>query len=398
MRYAFLGDPRSSNLNDFISSILNKGDSYFIVSPFFSNSPNCYQVFSLFSRNSSYSKTSTSTLSSSANNILALILCSLHSRWFSLFAYRFLYFLRICELPLYAIQCAYILSRENYDLVIAYRTQVEGYVASLVVPGNYILFTQGSDFIFWALKDPLHYLLTKFTLKMSRGVFVDCTRDLSYALNFTKKQKKNFLVIPGNGGFNFSCDVSDVFRDKDLSIICIRPPAPYIDHLTLFKALALLKFRLGVPDFKFYVVAQFSFHSQLEEQALSVGLDKTDLSIIPLQSKSEFLDLLRKCAIAISPSNSDGIPVSILEAISSGCFPIAENLSSLNDVIVHGKNGFLYPAGDHISLAFYILRSLLDPDLRFKAFGYTNDFILPAFVRKLVSQKVQYFINKMISF
>jgi len=396
MRYAFLGDPRSSNLKDFISSILNDGDSYFIVSPFFCNSPNCYQVFSLFSSNSSYSKTSTSPLSSSTNILALLLSISLKSSWFSLFAYRFLYFLRICELPFYAIQCAYILSREKYDLVFAYRTQVEGYVASLVVPGKYILFTQGSDFIFWALKDPLHYLLTIHTLKFSRGVFTDCTRDLSYALSFTKKQNKNFLVIPGNGGLSLNCDISDVLRDKELSIVCIRPPAPYIDHLTLFKALALLKFRLGVPDFKFYVIANSTFYSKLENQALSVGLDRTDLSLMPLQSKSEFLALLRKCAIAISPSKTDGIPVSILEAVLSGCFPIAENLSSLKDVIVHGENGFLYPAGDHVSLAFYILRSLLEADLRFRAFVYTNKFVLPAFARQLVSRKVQYFINEMM--
>lgn len=393
MRYAFIGDPRSTNFRDFISSIVTDNDSFFVVSQFYSNLPNCYKLLSLFARNSSYSKSNFTSVVIKKYFLKSLFVSLLELRWFSLFAYRFLHFLRICELPFLALQSAYILDREKYDLVIAYRSQFEGYIASLVVPRKFILFTQGSDFIYWAFKDPLHFMLTKFTVRMSRAVFVDNTRDLSYALSFSKNQNKQFLVAPGNGGFDFSSFDFDRFHERELSIICVRPPAPYIDHLTLFRSLALIKFRLGIPAFKFSIVSQFSFYPQLTKQAMAVGLDRSDFSFIPLLEKSQLPALLSKYSIVVSPSNTDGIPISILEAMSCGCFPIAQNLSSLNDVVVHGKNGFLYPPGDHILLSFYILRALLERDLRFNAFCYTKDVILPLYKREFVSQRIRAFIN-----
>lgn len=57
---------------------------------------------------------------------------------------------------------------------------------------------------------------------------------------------------------------------------------------------------------------------------------------------SEYPDLYNNIDIFISPSNLEGGPVPVLEAMLSNCVPVASKTGFCPDVIEHGKNGFLF--------------------------------------------------------
>jgi glycosyltransferase involved in cell wall biosynthesis len=92
-------------------------------------------------------------------------------------------------------------------------------------------------------------------------------------------------------------------------------------------------------------------------------------------------ELFRGSQIAISPSTHDGTPNTLLEAMASGCFPIAGDIESLREWITSGVNGLLVDPGDPAALAKAILLALRDPEMRRRA-AQSN--------RELIRQRAEY--------
>jgi glycosyltransferase involved in cell wall biosynthesis len=92
-------------------------------------------------------------------------------------------------------------------------------------------------------------------------------------------------------------------------------------------------------------------------------------------SRGEMAGLFREAAIAVSPSIHDGTPNTLLEAMASGCFPVAGDLESLREWIEPGINGFLIDPADPTALAEAVIEALEQPDLRLKARNHNQILI-----------------------
>lgn len=75
-------------------------------------------------------------------------------------------------------------------------------------------------------------------------------------------------------------------------------------------------------------------------------------------------DTYRMASVAVSVPDSDGTPVSVLEAMACGLPVIAGDLPSLREWITPGENGLLVPVRDARALADAILALLNDPARR----------------------------------
>ncbi len=84
------------------------------------------------------------------------------------------------------------------------------------------------------------------------------------------------------------------------------------------------------------------------DMAAQLGIDER---VLFAGFKREFADLLKESDIFILPSRGEGLPISILEAMAYGLPVIASNVGGIPEAIKEGKNGYLVPAGDEISLA-----------------------------------------------
>jgi glycosyltransferase involved in cell wall biosynthesis len=63
-------------------------------------------------------------------------------------------------------------------------------------------------------------------------------------------------------------------------------------------------------------------------------------------SNADVMSLLRESQVFVLPSAFEGLPVSLLEAMSTGCVPVVTAIrSGVPEVIRHGENGFLVPVG-----------------------------------------------------
>jgi glycosyltransferase involved in cell wall biosynthesis len=78
------------------------------------------------------------------------------------------------------------------------------------------------------------------------------------------------------------------------------------------------------------------------------SLSKEDIKRYNIQivnhwfDKEEYYKLLSSCNIFIAPRRAEGIGMSFIEALSRGMCVIAPDNSTMNEYIIHGKNGLLY--------------------------------------------------------
>jgi len=79
-------------------------------------------------------------------------------------------------------------------------------------------------------------------------------------------------------------------------------------------------------------------------------------------------DRLRDASFLLVTAHSEGFPLTLIEAMASGCLPIAYDIDyGPADLIRNGKNGFLVPPGDIAALTRAMGTLLDSPERRVKA-------------------------------
>jgi glycosyltransferase involved in cell wall biosynthesis len=137
----------------------------------------------------------------------------------------------------------------------------------------------------------------------------------------------------------------------------------YVRNDTFFKAIPLVLTQ--VPEARF-VCPTMAGQAEAERWVSELGLSAA-ITLLPLQSPAEMAALYRGARVAVSPSEHDGTPNTLLEAMACGCLPVAGDIESLREWITHGENGLLVDPGDPSALAESIIHGLTDDVLQAKA-------------------------------
>jgi L-malate glycosyltransferase len=106
------------------------------------------------------------------------------------------------------------------------------------------------------------------------------------------------------------------------------------------------------------------YKNELDEMARRNQLQDSIRWIGAIEPYPALVDIYRLADMAVSIPDSDGTPVSVLEAMACGIPVIASNLPSLQEWISDGQNGLLVPARDVDALTAAMTRLLSDNHLR----------------------------------
>ena len=131
-------------------------------------------------------------------------------------------------------------------------------------------------------------------------------------------------------------------------------------HATLLRALALL--RETGSRLTTLFVGDGDERPDLERLARESGLDAAHIRFLGF--RQDVTDLLAASDLFVLPSLSEGLPLSILEAMSQGLPIVASNVGGIPELVENGRQGVLVPPGDARILADALQKLACDADLR----------------------------------
>jgi glycosyltransferase involved in cell wall biosynthesis len=129
------------------------------------------------------------------------------------------------------------------------------------------------------------------------------------------------------------------------------------DTLTLVRALA----ELPRGACEAVIVGGGPDRPAVESEARRLDLE----SVVHLAGeRNDVPELLAASDVFVLSSRSEGLPLSILEAMAAGLPVVATNVGGVPELVVEGETGFLVPPGDPQALAGALERLLGDSTLR----------------------------------
>ena len=262
------------------------------------------------------------------------------------------------------------------DLVHSMRIPFEGILAGHAVRGMDVRFavsTWGNDFSLFAAESEEIAKATRMVVARADGLHSDCEEDVRFAIEYGYDRLKPTLVAPGNGGLDASvfypAPAAPSLRERysiplDARVV-INPRGlkPYIRVEESLEAFALVRERFPKA---LLLLASMEGKEHVREIVARLGIPCA-VRLLPSVPHAEMAGLFRLSEIALSPSDHDGTPNTLLEAIACGCFPIAGDIPSVGEWIDDGVNGLLCDQKNPTSIAEALGKALDDADLRERA-------------------------------
>ena len=149
------------------------------------------------------------------------------------------------------------------------------------------------------------------------------------------------------------------YAPQDFVVGCVGHLAEHKGHSVLVEAAGLLSVQHG--SLKYLLVGRGEREQMLRRQIQALGLE----SVFQLMGFSEDVaGILPALDLFVFPSLSgEGSPAVLKEAMACGLPVVASEISGVEEVIHHGREGLLVPPGDASALSAAILRFASDRSL-----------------------------------
>jgi|26BtaG_2_1085354.scaffolds.fasta_scaffold04205_3 glycosyltransferase involved in cell wall biosynthesis len=128
---------------------------------------------------------------------------------------------------------------------------------------------------------------------------------------------------------------------------------------------ALHKLKARRPELRFqFLIAGGGSSEHVSSLITQYGMENEVKLLGQLASGNEVFNYLDNLDMYIHPSRQEGLPRSVIEAMSRGCPVLASSIAGIPELL---ERGFLHKPGDVNKLSLDIEKFLIDPQLRIKA-------------------------------
>jgi len=142
-------------------------------------------------------------------------------------------------------------------------------------------------------------------------------------------------------------------------ITCIARLHPQKGQPVLIEALAQIV--LLRPNARLLLAGAGPTRDELEAQVARLGL-APHVTFLGVVSRADLPALLARTDVVVLPSYWEGLPVSLIEALSAGKAIVASRVGGNPELVMDGTNGLLVPPGDAPALAQALLTLSGDPE------------------------------------
>ena len=247
-------------------------------------------------------------------------------------------------------------------LVHSLRLPIEGYLGGTLNFHPHLISAWGNDFTLYADRFRLHGRAARAAIVGCDGFLADAQADIDRAARYGLAPVVPRMVLPGAGGVDRAVFRPGAGHQPSL-FVNPRGFRRYVRNDTFFEACRTVADLH--PEARFVGVAMEGWQP-IEDAVRRLGLGNVTTLTGPL-SRAEMAELYQRAAVTVSPTEHDGTPNTLLEAMASGCLPVCGDLPSLREWISPGENGLLCDAASPSSVAAAMLRAIEDPALRARA-------------------------------
>lgn len=236
----------------------------------------------------------------------------------------------------------------------AKRQQKQGKI-KIIYTAHGFHFYKGAPLLNWIIFYPVEKYLSRFTDVL---ILIN-NEDYHIALN-KKFKAKQIVKLDGVGvdlnKFSYEKSKKNELRKRfgyspsDFIILYIAEFIPRKNHEFLLNAIT--EIREKIPNLKLLLPGKGILLEKIKKQAKTLGLN--DIINFIGYSK-EINNLCNISDLYVTTSHQEGLPISVIEAMACGLPIIASNIRGQNDVIIDGRNGYLYEQNNVKQFCDYIL-------------------------------------------
>ena len=200
------------------------------------------------------------------------------------------------------------------------------------------------------------YKLCRGDIKMTLGMGARVPAEATLTPEFIYKYHESV-------GKYVICFVGELYKAKNQRmLICAMP-----------------EIQIKIPNAVLWLVGEGVDRQELIELAEYLNLSS---SVYFMGRRGNPCDYIRACDLYVSPSEKEGLPFNIVEALGCGKTILATNIKGHKDIIEDGKSGFLFPSGDINAFAELVKKVhtgelKINPEdaiERYKTYSYDNVF------------------------
>lgn len=266
-----------------------------------------------------------------------------------------------------------VLSREQFDFIHVLEFQHAGYLLLRALAGGdppapVIATNWGSD-VYWFMRFPAHREKIERLLALASRYSSECERDrrLAVELGF----RGEFLPTNPNAGgipterYRHRAEASPPSQRRRIAV-------KGYDRFVGLAPVALAAIEEFADVLREYEIVFYSagrgMRRKIRRAAARTGLSITGFSPYAL-SHDQMMELFLDSRIYLGVSESDGISTSLLEAMTTGCFPLQTSTSCADEWIQDGISGMVINGTDETSVVEALIPALSDDDLVDRAMG-----------------------------
>ncbi|MEM3509509.1 MAG: glycosyltransferase family 4 protein [Nitrososphaerota archaeon] len=224
--------------------------------------------------------------------------------------------------------------------------------------------------------DDMNYLVSKRILPKEKGILI---KSVGIDTEEFDPEKINIQKIE-------SLKEELMLRSNQVVVLMLSRLLIHKGVLEYFKSAEILKEKYG-DRVEFLIAGDFDSGNlyNIPEEILKDFIERKIIKF--LGWRSDIKELLYISDIFVLPSYREGIPRTLLEAGSMRKPIITTDTVGCREVVENGKNGFLVPVKDHISLAKSIEILINDKNKRKELGEYSRKKVIDEFdIRKVVKQ------------
>ena len=217
-------------------------------------------------------------------------------------------------------------------------------------------------------------------------IIVTVSDDSRQICNVRQKISQKKLVTVPNG-----VDTNSFYRfskkilpqtNKPFVIGTVARLSPEKNHACLLVACAHLVDRH--VDFRLNIVGDGPLRESLEDQCKELNLEKY---VFFAGARNDIPAAMNELDLFVLPSLTEGISLTLLEAMSCELPVVATKVGGTPEVVVDGKTGFLVPSNDPVQLAEVIITCLNSPQSCLEMGRTGRDRVVATFSLVKVAEK-----------